>query len=361
MRLATAKDLLRFEGDPAPVINCKNGELWIAKDGSVELRPHDEKSYLRHCLEVAYDPAAKCTLYDQTIREIFAKASNSEAMVRHWHDLVGYTLSPWRSIPLIVVCPGDGNNGKSKLTRTTTLLLGQDLVHAGRIHSLGTSRFAIGSLVGKSLFLDDDVSVGIRLPDGDLKVISEEKVLTGERKHGPTFNFINRAFAMLLCNTTPSLQDLSPGLQRRLVVIPFDRTFTEDEEDRERFNKIWATELPGILNRTLAGLKRVVKRGMKFDCPEDVTAATAKFLRQANPLPAFIDECCEQHPTARCWLDEFYKAYGEWAKSGGITMVQQKSKVKDNLERLKYNVKVRGNKGVLILGLRLKTAFEQDD
>jgi hypothetical protein len=137
--------------------------------------------------------------------------------------------------------------------------------------------------------------------------------------------------------------------------------FAEITEEDNFPGRIGPRDVRQLVQRNGAGLKRVVKRGMKFDCPEDVTAATAKFLRQANPLPAFIDECCEQYPTARCWLDEFYKAYGEWAKSGGITMVQQKSKVKDNLDRLKFNVKERGNKGVLIIGLRLKTAFEQDD
>ena len=52
-KLAAKNDLLGFVAEPAPIINCSNGELWIAQDGGVELRPHRPESYLRHCLDVA--------------------------------------------------------------------------------------------------------------------------------------------------------------------------------------------------------------------------------------------------------------------------------------------------------------------
>jgi putative DNA primase/helicase len=241
-RLATEKDLLRFEGDPAPVINCKNGELWIAEDGSVKLRPHDAKSYLRYCLDVEYDPNAKCPLYDQTVLEIFARSPDPKEMGRHWNEFTGYVISQRRNIPLITICLGSGNNGKTKLLETSSRLLGPDLVHHVSIESLEGNRFAIGNLLGKALLVDDDVRSGIKLPDGLLKKTSEAKRLTGERKFGPPFNFTNRALPVLLCNGFPSLADLSYGMLRRLMVVPFNRRFTPDEDDISRFEQIWANE-----------------------------------------------------------------------------------------------------------------------
>src|SRR6187200_2954072 len=72
--LAASDDLLDFNGDPLPIINCTNGELWLAPDGGVELRPHQPASALRHCLDVAYDPAARCPEYDRALRGIFGAA-----------------------------------------------------------------------------------------------------------------------------------------------------------------------------------------------------------------------------------------------------------------------------------------------
>ena len=89
------------------------------------------------------------------------------------------------------------------------------------------------------MLIDDDVRAGIRLPDGELKKISEAKLVTGEPKFGKPFNFVVRTLPILLCNNVPSLADLSRGMLDRLMVIPFDRTFTETERDPTLFPAIW--------------------------------------------------------------------------------------------------------------------------
>jgi hypothetical protein len=78
-------------------------------------------------------------------------------MVRHWNDLFGYIIQPKRNLPAIVIMSGAGDNGKTVLIRTVMRLLGHDLVHAQRVEDLDKSRFAMGSLFGKYLFVDDDV------------------------------------------------------------------------------------------------------------------------------------------------------------------------------------------------------------
>ena len=91
---------------------------------------------------------------------------------------------------------GGGNNGKTSLVRVLIELVGSDFVHSGRVDDLD-ERFAIGSLFGKLLFVDDDVRAGTKLPDGALKKISEAKRLTGEHKFKPAFSFVNRAFPIM--------------------------------------------------------------------------------------------------------------------------------------------------------------------
>ena len=152
-KLAAKEDRLGFVAAPPPVINCANGEVWIAEDGSVELKPHQPESFLRHCLKVNYDPDAKSPMYDKAIREIFGLADNPEAMARHWNELVGYIIQPRRNIPLIVVLWGGGDNGKTKLLATVIRLLGEQLVCAQPIENFENNRFAMGSLFGKYCLL----------------------------------------------------------------------------------------------------------------------------------------------------------------------------------------------------------------
>jgi P4 family phage/plasmid primase-like protien len=344
-------DPLRFTGTPLPVINCSNGELWINTDGSVELRKHEAKSYLRHCLTVAYDPAAKCPRYDKALKEIFSRAAPTpKGMDRHWNECFGYMIQHRRDIPTVAILKGGGGNGKTVLMQTVLKLLGENLISAQRIESL-ENQFAIGNLLGKLLLLDDDVKAGIRLPDGQLKKISEAKTVTGEHKHGPQFNFTIRSLPVLLCNNVPSLADVSHGMRRRLMVIPFDRTFTEEEKDDELFKTIWRDEMSGILNRAIKGLQRVLARGMRFKAPKAVIAAKDAWLAEANPIPAFLNECCVREPSASYLLSDFYAAYTAWSQAKGYTRTQQSGTVARNLVLLGFEMKKR-NRGQTILGLK---------
>ena len=260
-KLAIKEDLFAFTAEPPPVINCANGELWMAPDGKVELRSHKPQSYLRHCLDVTYDPEAKSPEYDRALDGIFSAATNPKGLRRHWNELFGYIIQPRRNIPLIGILLGSGDNGKTKLTETIMRLLGKNLVQCQRVDELDKSRFGMGSLFGKYLFLDDDVRAGVRLPDGTLKTISEAKEVTGEHKYGPAFNFTVRTVPLLLCNNIPSLADVSYGMLRRLMVIPFDRRFTDEDKDPDLFPRIWANEMSGVLNRALSGYRRLLERG----------------------------------------------------------------------------------------------------
>jgi putative DNA primase/helicase len=351
-KLAVKDDLLGFVASPPPVINCANGEVWIGPDGAVELRPHRPESHLRHCLDVTYDPDAACPKYDKAVREIFAKADKPAAMVRHFNELFGYIIQPKRNVPAIVILSGGGDNGKTVLIRTVTRLLGTDLVHAQRVEDLDKSRFAIGSLFGKYLFVDDDVRAGARLPDGMLKTISEAKEVTGELKYHASFNFVVRTVPVLLCNNIPSVADLSHGMRRRLMVLPFDRTFSEDEKDPDLFERIWADELPGVLNQALAGYKRLLERGTSFKLPKAVKQATMAWLQQANPLPAFIQAHCVTEAQGRCRVKDFYASYSAWTRDMGYTLTQTQQTVTRNLAHLGFGVK-RTNQGMAVLGLVL--------
>lgn len=251
--LATDDDLFNIAGDPLPIVNCHNGEVWIDTDGKPTLKPHSASSRLTSCLPISYDPTASCPKLDATLSEIFSKASDPEDMVRHWHEVGGYAIQPRRDIACFILLHGGGSDGKSKLLQTLQKLVGAASVLNGRIAKFQHDAFGIATLVGKLLFVDDDLAIDTKLDDGLLKMISEEKQMTTRHAHGPSFSFRCRALPIMAGNHFPSTADSSYGMTRRAIVIPFDRQFAEDEADIGLFEKIWASELPGILNRSLEG------------------------------------------------------------------------------------------------------------
>jgi putative DNA primase/helicase len=92
-------------------------------------------------------------------------------------------------------------------------------------------------------------------------------------------------------------------------------------------------------------------RGWRFDPPESVEEAKEAWLKEANPLPAFIGARCE--PTGACWLADLYIAFVAWASENGITRPQQKSTFKRNLQSSGVVIG-HGSRGDKVKGLRLR-------
>src|SRR5262249_22038106 len=137
-----------------------------------------------------------------------------------------------------------------------------------------------------------------------------------------------------------------------LMVLPFDRTFTDDA-DPTLFPTIWKTEMAGVLNRSIDGLQRLLNRG-QFELPSAVRHANDEWLKEANPLTSFGEACCDREdPLGKCLLKSFYGSYRLWAQERGYTNTQQYLTVKRNLENLGYPMK-KSNRGVVVLGLTMR-------
>jgi P4 family phage/plasmid primase-like protien len=351
--LGDDEDLMDFNADPLPVVNCANGEVWLDKDGKPELREHDPASRLTSCLPIAFDPSATCPILDQAMLDIFGKASDPPDMARHWYEAMGYAIQPRRDIPVFIVLIGHGANGKSKSLQTLQHLLGSAAVMNAPIANFQRDRFNIAALHGKLLFIDDDMGADTHLDDGLLKAISEAKEMSTRHAYGKrNFKFLCLALPIMAGNHYPTTSDNSHGLRRRAMVIPFDRQFGPGEADKELFPKIWDTELPGILNRALEGLARLRQRG-DFKPPVDCVRAAQEFMAHANPLIAFIEDETVADPKGHTMLRDFREAMTLWATGQGMKKPVPYKALKRQLEGLGYEVKkVEGHNRVNGLALK---------
>ena len=332
-----------------PVVNCRNYEVWILEDGTVEHRPHSADSNLTHCLPIDYSPGAKAPLWDQTILEIFALCEDAEGMKRHLEEVLGWILGPFRYLAYWFLLEGPGSDGKSSIGDLIQWLLGPSATCNERINAIAEDKFLAANLVGRKLVIDDDLESGSLLPDGFLKKISERKHMTGQHKHKAPFDFVAQVVPLLLCNNTPSCSDLSWGLRRRAMIIPMHRRFYSSEArlkkdpdgglaDPKRFERIKNDEGAGVLNQLLAGLKRVVDRG-DFDEPIDSLLARRSWFKQANNVAQFTQEDCYIDPGYKCKIKDLYKAYQDWTKEAGVSkFAVSRNRFTRDLKNLDYIV-----------------------
>jgi P4 family phage/plasmid primase-like protien len=323
------------------IINCLNGELCFDEAGQVTFNPHRPESYLRNCLNVSYDPNATSPMFDAAVLEIFSNSSDPQDMFRHFMELASYISQPWRKLAVIILLHGGGSNGKTSLLGIIRRILGENTVMSGRLGDIEKNDFKIGDLDGKLMVLDDDVDGGTCIPDGFLKKISEEKPLTGQHKFKPPFEFICRAVPVMLANDYPATRDLSYGLRRRLMVIPFNRTFEPHEIKSDLFEKIWEQEAQGILNHIIRSFGVLKARG-RFQESADCIEAKKEWIKRSNTLTTFIDEECELGDDYSIHIRELYQAFQHYCRDAGVRNVLSRRNFTQRLKDLKYRISIRG-------------------
>ena len=151
------------------------------------------------------------------------------------------------------------------------------------------------------------------LPDGDLKRLSEGKHITANPKHASEFNFVNRAVPMILSNHWPPSRDTSRAIRERAQVVDFTRYIAPAERDELARQIILERELPGVLNRWLAGYARVQEHG-GFAPPVGCERAKEHWSALSNPVMMFIKELIVADPKGFTQAADLWEGYRNWLR-----------------------------------------------
>lgn len=333
--VAGGVDLLGTAKAPEPVVNCSNFELWFT-DSGFEKRRHSPGSYLTHCLPIAYDPAAGCPVFDDTLSGIFRPLPDGSDVVRHLWEVFGYTVQPRKWIPSWFLFQGRGANGKSLILDVLIELLGPTARPVAAISELSTARseFALADCVGALAIIDDDVRRNTVLNDDILKKLSEDKTIRTRFLRENKFTFRNCSTTFLAANSWPQTRDLSDGMMRRAYGFPFRRQFKQDDARKQR---ILGHEMAGVLNSALAGLERLRARGY-FDVPASCKELISEWAAKSNQLLVYLGE----HHEGGRWpgyldFDILWEGYEHWASRNRVQRSYSRPGFKEAL--LSYGVR----------------------
>ena len=309
-----------------PIINCSNGEVHIEKDGTHSFTSHSYKSYQLRCLNVDYDPGADCPLFIETLEDIFRDFPDTEDMIRHLWEIMGYIIQPYKPEANWWMFRGPGGDGKSTILKIINSILGdalysanEDLLNSGS--GYGNQHITV-DLVGKLAVVIEELKSGRALNDSGLKMLSENTKMTANPKNRDTFSFNYVGSLIMCCNFFPPIRDTSEGTVRRANVIPFNRQFVKrGEADSNRAANIIQNkkELAGVLRYMLEGYKRYIDRG-HFLPPQSCKDAKLEWLCEANNVLRFVKENIKfGKPKDRVGpASAVYERYKNWCELNGI-------------------------------------------
>ncbi len=295
-----------------PIINCKNVQLQFNDRGQMRVRDHKPEDFYTVRVETEYDAEATCPEWDRFMQLVFSDSADPDDMVRHFEELGGYILQMSRWLKTWVMLHGPKDTGKSTAAMLLQEILGTSfLTKAMSQAGKSINVFEEQTIIGKLLMVDDDFPAGGSLPDGFMKKYSEEKPATANIKWGDAVNFRARCLPMLLTNHWPIVHDTTPAFLDRALVIPFTHRIDGAQRDDQR-RAIMMTELPGVLNRFVKGLKRLRKRG-NWDIPITCNEAATEWAARANPFLAFIADCLVTGKAKdRVERGELYEHFLDW-------------------------------------------------
>ena len=368
---ATADDPLDLKCKPKPIINCLNGELWLNSKGDYKFKKHKAESHLINVSNVKFNPKATCPKYEAALRETFKKLPDCEDVMRHFYEIIGYILHPEKRPAQFFLFRGHGSDGKTTQMKIISALLG-DAVLPESIERFNTGNFAdshaTSSLVGKLLVYDDDLDKNFTLPDGTMKKLAEDGLITANPKGAQPFTFTKICTVVMCCNGVPKTKDVSRGFRRRALVVPFTRGFGYDDGDNDSTvnlniaDEIIETELPGILNKALEGLKRLKQRGY-FREPISCQDAKNIWLDSANPVAGFIRDCVEvtkQYTNNKVSLNDLYLAYCNYCSEQNYNRVIAKNSFRESCVELGLTIKSNSRHHNFV-GIKLKAVSSDFD
>lgn len=337
-----------FDADTC-TIAVKNGELDYV-NGEWQLHPHRRESYRTTQLPVVYDPQATAPRFLQFLEEIFINDEDKAEKKMLVCEAIGYTLLSDCSFEKFFMLIGAGANGKSVLLMVLAALLGQKNACAVQ-PSQFQNRFQRAHMHGKLANIVTELAEGAEIADAELKAIVSGELTTAEHKHKSPFEFRPFCTCWFGTNHLPHTRDFSQALFRRAIIIQFNRTFSDSEQDKT-LKDVLLKELSGILNIALTSMGRVFKNNT-FTTPASSEAVKAKWRLEADQVAQFADEKCVFGAGACVALGEMFRAYTNWTYAAGIRRPVGKNTFSSRFERLGV-IKDRGTNGKHFLyGVRL--------
>jgi putative DNA primase/helicase len=276
------------------------------------LEPHSPDHLLRNRLPITWNADAQCPRWLQFLNEIFANDPDRGQKIAFLQQWFGYCLVPDNSMHKFLLMVGGGANGKSVLLKVLSALVGTENVSHAHLEQLGKT-FVRADLKDKLVNISPEISTNAKLADGYLKQIVAGDTVEAERKFKDSFSYVPYVRFIAATNQLPKLTDTSEGFFRRAIILPFNRTFTQAEQNPRLLNILLA-ELPGIFTWAIAGLQSLRAQG-HFTMPESSIAALNQYRAESDFEQLFADTCLISIPAGDgggMAPSEIHDAYTTW-------------------------------------------------
>lgn len=280
--------------------------------------------------------------YNETMDGVLDKIScNDDAIRDLLEEVAGYCFYRRNELRKAFIFIGDKANGKSTYLDSISHMVGQDNRTALDLKELG-DRFRTAELFGKLICAGDDIGDEfIANPAVFKKIVSGDPIVV-ERKGQDPFTLYNYAKPIFSANNIPRIKDKTGAVLDRLVIVPFNATFSKTDPDYDPYIKYkLRTEeaMEYLIQVALDGLKRVLNNN-GFTTSAKVQAELNEYSEQNNPVIGFFKELDVNIDILNQPTKDLYLRYKIYCSENGFTAMSAGEFSKLVRKEYKLDIKV---------------------
>lgn len=344
--------LLKAPESGSILINVKNGTI-IISDDSVELRDFHKEDYLTYQLPFDYDPKSECRKFQEFLDQVLPEKESQMILA----EFFGSAFIDNKKLKLekALLLYGTGSNGKSVIFEIIRNLFGYENFSAYSLESItDNTGYTRAKLDGKLLNYASEIS-------GDVNAGKFKQLVSGESievrlpyKEPYTMDKIPKLVFNI--NSFPKNIEKTDAFFRRLITIPFLNRIPDDMQDKALADKISRSELSGILNWVLLGMKRL-KSQQSFTDSANVKKLLGDFTLESDSVASFLFESnFAPSDSDKILLKGLFDQFDNYCKSNGFKRPSIQT-FSGRLRHLGYLLE-KERKGVVVF---IKKCDEGDD
>lgn len=308
------------ENEPNIVlINLLNGTYEI-KNGKGQLRKFDRKDFLTYQLPFIYDPLATAPMFNTYLQRVQPDVSCQKVL----SEFIGYvfikTGNKLMKEEKALLLYGSGANGKSVFFSIIDSMLGdENVTHHSLQDITNENGYYRAQLANKLVNYSSEING--KLDSAIFKQIVSGEPVNARLPYGEPFQLKQYARLIFNCNELPKGGEITNAYFRRFLIIPFDVTIPQEEQDKNLHNKIIDKELSGVFNWVLQGLDRLLEQRKFSEC-DAAEKALDEYKQQSDSVRQFLNEEGYIADTKeRITIPILYNQYSDFCMMNGFNRV----------------------------------------
>ncbi len=316
------------------VINFQNGSLEVDKDGRYHFRDFDPKDLTYYQLPFEYNPNASAPLFEEFIKKVLVDESQ-RAILAEFSGYIFVKSKAFKLEKILLLYGASGANGKSTYFLILHALLGQENISSFSLQALTNENGYFRAQIQNKLVNFSSELGGVFNVEIFKKLISQEPI-EARNPYGRPFILDRIPKLMVNSNELPDGSS-SPAYFRRFLILSFDQTIPESEQDPALASRIIESELPGVLNWVLAGLDRLIsQKGFTYSAKSEQALTDYKRTFDAVNL-MFNDLGYTPGENLNITLKDSYDYFKSYCSTNGFRQISI-SKYSESLKKLGFRV-----------------------